>query len=332
MARFRSVCSLLLLPAVLAAALTASPARAQRSGTLSSFNVLKMEASTRAAAMRGAFSAVPDGDAGASFYHPALPNEQSHNALSVNYLNHLKGINAGFMAYSRHFEGVGTASAGLRFFSYGELEGRDEQGYETNGFGASDVALTLGLARALTERIHVGANVHALYGSIGPPSATALATDLGLLYHLAEQQLAVSASLNELGWVPDPYYNDDGTNLPMDLRLGVSKELAHLPLRLSAMGFNLHDLGQGPDGASSFDKVMRHLALGAELKPVSALALRVGYGHRRQEELATGDSRIDPAGLSAGFGLTIDRFSVDYAFSSWSAIGGLHQFGVRARL
>jgi hypothetical protein len=330
MALFRRVPLLLLLCSALAA--FAAPAHAQRGGALSSFNVLEMEASTRAAAMGGAFSAVPDGDAGALFYNPALPNEQSHNALSAHYVNHLQGINAGFLAYSRRVEGVGAAGAGLRFFSYGELEGRDEQGYETGDFGASDMALTLGLSRALTERLRVGANVHAIYGSLEATGATALATDLGVVYRLAEQQFTMSASLNEWGWVADPYVGDDGTALPMDLRLGLSKKLAHLPLRLSATGFNLHDLGEGPDGASSFDQVMRHLALGAELTPVEVLALRVGYSHRRQEELATGDRRVDPAGLSAGFGITISPVSVDYAFSSWSALGGLHQFGLRVRV
>ena len=333
MTRLRSGSLPLLLLFALAATFVVFPARAQHSGALGSFNVLKMDASTCAAAMGGTFAAVPDGgDAGAVFYPPALPNERSHNALSANYLNHLKGINAGFLAYGRSVEGVGTASAGVRFFSYGRLEGRDAQGYETDDFGASDVALTLGLSRELTERLRVGANVHAVYGSIESSSATALATDLGLAYRLAAQQLTLSASLSQWGAVLDPYAGDEGTELPMDLRLGVSKKLAHLPLRLSATGFNLLDLGQGPDGASSFDQVARHLALGAELTPIEVLALRVGYSHRRQEELATGDSRVDPAGLSAGFGLAISPVSVDYAFSSWSALGGLHQFGLRVQL
>ena len=322
--------------AALLGLLAATPAHGQRGGALSSFPLLQMEASARAAAMGGAFSAVYDGDAGALFYHPALPNEEAHNTVSVSYLNHLADLNAGFLSYSRRVEGLGTASAGLRFFSYGGFSGYDEDANKTGDFGASDVALTLGLARALTKRIRYGMNVHVVHGSIESVSATALATDVGLLYHSPEQQLTVSASVNNLGRALDRYYATPdsaaaGTHLPPDLRLGLSKKLAHLPLRLSVTGFDLQAPGRGPEGASSFDRVMRHLALGAELTPVGVLALRVGYGHRRQE-LASGDRRVDPAGLSAGFGLSIRRISVDYAFRSWSAIGGLHQFGLRAQL
>jgi hypothetical protein len=328
----------LLLAALL---LAAPPARAQRSGGPTSFPLLSMDASTRGAAMGGALSAVYDGtDASGLFYHPALPSERTHNAVAASYLNYLADLNGGFLSYNRHLgEGLGTASAGLRFFSYGDLDGRDAQGFETDDFGASQVALTLGMARPLTERVRYGANVHLVYSSIASASATALAVDLGALYHWPEQQFTVSASVNTLGGVLDGYYAATpdsaayGTRLPADLRLGVSKRLAHLPLRLSVTGFGLQAPGEGaPEGASSLDQVMRHLALGAELKPVDALALRVGYGHRRQLELARPGRRVDPAGLSAGFGLSIRRISVDYAFSSWSVLGGLHQFGLRARL
>jgi hypothetical protein len=333
MLRARSAVTLLLL-----AVLVASPARGQRGSAPSSFPLLEMDASTRGAAMGGALSAVYDGaDASTLFYHPALPSERTHNTVAASYLNHLADLNAGFLSYSRRLGSVGTASAGLRFFSYGDIEGRDAQGFETSDFGASQVAVTLGLARGLSGsirggRVRYGANVHVVHGSIENAGATALAADLGALYHLPAQQLTVSASINNLGGAPDDYYGNS-TALPADLRLGVSKRLAHLPLRLSVTGFDLQAPGEGgPDGASSFEQVMRHLALGAELEPVDALALRVGYGYRRHQELAQSDRRVDPAGLSAGFGLSIQRISVDYAFSSWSVLGGLHQFGLRARL
>lgn len=320
-----------LAPVLLLGLLAATPAAGQRGGALSSFPLLRMEASARAAALGGAFSAVYDGDAGGLFYHPALPGPQTDDAISASYLNHLTDLNAGFLAYSRHLEGVGTASAGLRFLGYGEFEGYDEDGNETGAFGAADVALTLGLARSLAARLRYGANVHLVYGTIEAASASALAADVGVLYHLPAHQFTVSASVHHLGAPLDDYYQD-GTTLPVDVRLGLSKQLAHLPLRLSAMGLNLHDLEQGPDDASAFAQVMRHLAVGAELEPVRALALRVGYGHRRHQELTGRDDGLDPAGLSAGFGLTIQDLSVDYAYSSWSTLGALHQFGLRAHL
>lgn len=328
---FHRSSALLLALALIGAALASTPARAQSGGDLSAFPLLRLDASARAAALGGAFAATYDGDASALFYHPALANEQSHNAVSASYLNHLSDLNAGFLAYSRSFDGIGTASGGLRFLSYGEFDGRDAQGNPTGDFGASQVALTLGLARALSDRIRYGANVHLVYGAIEEAGATALGADLGVLYHLPAQQLTVSASVNNLGAALDKYYQRD-VDLPVDLRLAVSKRLRYLPLRLSVSGYNLHDFSQGPGGGNSFDEVMRHLAIGGELQPVDALALRLGYSHRRHQELRSGDDRFDPAGLSAGFGLTVRSITVDYAFSSWSEAGGLHQFGLRTVL
>jgi len=43
-------------------------------------------------------------------------------------------------------------------------------------------------------------------------------------------------------------------------------------------------------------------------------------------------SRLDFAGLGFGIGLKITRVRVDYAFNSWSSIGGLHQFTLQTAL
>jgi hypothetical protein len=33
-----------------------------------------------------------------------------------------------------------------------------------------------------------------------------------------------------------------------------------------------------------------------------------------------------------GFGVTVSGLTVDYAYNSWSSLGGLHQFSLRAGL
>ena len=116
--------------------------------------------------------------------------------------------------------------------------------------------------------------------------------------------------------------------LPLDLRLGVSKALRYIPLTISVMGYNLDSYsGEG----SVLDEALRHVAVGGELRFGEPVRVRLGYNPRVHEELATGE-RLDLAGLSAGFGLEISRFGFDYAFNSWSQVGGLHQLSVRTRL
>ena len=310
------------------AAILAMPAKAQP-GDLSGFAFLRLEPSARAAALSGSFSAVYGDDVNAFFYNPALLNEAMHRHLSLSYLNHLSDINAGFIAYSRHYEGLGTLAAGLRFLSWGELQGADEQGNRTDTFGASDVALTIGGARAQTERLSYGASVHLIYSSVESFNASALAADLGVLYHIDSQRLTFSASVNNLGITLNSLgaTKDD---LPLDVRVGLTKRLRYIPLLISLTGYNLHDIGDEPEGGTALGNVFQHIILGGEFQFSQAFNARFGYNHRRHEGLKTG-SRLDLAGVGLGFGLMISRFHLDYAFNSWS-FGGLHQLTVRTAI
>lgn len=307
---------------------TAFPAQAQP-GDLSGFAFLRLEPSARAAALGGSFGAVYGDDNNAVFYNPALLNESMHGGISLSYLNHVSDLNAGFIAYSRHYEKLGTFAAGLRFLGWGKLEGADELGNRTGTFRASDIALTLGGARSYNERLSYGANVHLVYSSVSSFKASALATDLGVLYRIPAQSLSFSASVNNLGFALSSL-GSTTDKLPVDVRLGLAKRLRHIPLLVTVTGYNLHDLGDTPPGTTVLSGIMHHLILGGEFQFGEAFNVRFGYNHRRHDALKT-NSRLDLAGFSTGFGLKIKRFRIDYAYSSWS-FAGLHQFTVRTAI
>ena len=317
--------------ALLAAALLGGPPVAAQPGDLAGYPLLRLDASARAAALGGSVHAIDDGDVSGLFYNPALLTEAASGDASATYLNHLSDLNAGFLAYGHHLSGLGTVGAGLRFLSYGRLEGYDERGNETGDFGAADVALTLSAGRAVTKRLRLGLSLHALYSSIEAADALGLGVDLGALYAFPGRQLTLSASVNHLGASLDDF-DEKRVRLPLDLRLGLSKKLAHVPLLLSLTGFNLNRLGAEPPGGSTLDDVLSHLALGGEFQLGAAFQARLGYSHRRHKELALSDGPLDLAGLGVGFGLRVGRLGMDYAFSSWSAAGGLHQLTLRAQL
>lgn len=299
-------------------------------GDPSGFDFLRLAPSARAAALGGAFGAVDDGDVTGLFYNPALLIPRMHRTVSLSYLNHLSDVNAGFVAYSHHVERLATVGVGLRFLSWGELVAANEFGERTGTFGAGDTALTLGLARALGTHWRYGANLHVIYSYIESARATALAVDLGVLYRLPAQQIAISASVNNFGRALDSFGPTRNT-LPVDVRLSLTKTLRYLPLLLSVTAYNLHDLDATLDNSTTLDNVLAHIALGGELRLTKAFRARVGYNHRRSKELALTD-RLDAAGLSIGFGVLISRLHVDYAYNSWSKFGGLHWFTLRMRL
>jgi len=314
--------------ALLLAGLVVVPATAQPGGSLSSFPLLRFDASARTAALGGAYTAVADGDVNAMFYNPAVSGPAASRTASLSYLNHLADINAGTLAYNHTAKGLETTfSGGLRFVHWGTLQRRDEAGVRRGTFSAADMALTLGAARGLGPRVRYGANVHVLYAQIEKSQATALATDLGALYRVPARQLTFGVSMRHLGTSLGGF----ATALPVDLQLGVTKELAHLPVFLSVTAYDLNEMGIGVEGGSTLDHVLGHLTFGGELRLGEALRLRLGYNHRQSRDQALVD-RFDLGGLGGGFGLVVGSFAVDYAYNSWSKLGGLHQFTVRADL
>lgn len=319
--------------ALLLFVLSVVPAAAQPGADLTSFPVLRLEPSARSAAVGGAFAAIDDGDVNALFFNPAVPSAATSRRASFSYLNHLSDFNLGSVAYSHALsDSTTTISGGVRFAHWGTFEGRDEFGNKTSDFGAGDIAVTAGAARGFGPRIRYGANVHLLHSRIDDVSATALAVDFGTLYRVPAQALTLGVTLRHLGTALDGFRNRR-EELPLDLQVGVSKKLTHLPLLITATAYDLNNLSEGIPGGTTFDHMLGHLTFGAELQPVDVLRVRAGYNHRRGRELTLSESNtFDFAGVSAGFGVTVSALTVDYAYKSWSSLGGLHQFSLQTNL
>lgn len=297
---------------------------------LTGFGLLRLEPSARASALAGAYGAGPGEDVNAFFANPALLGEDDDRALSVSYLNHLADINAGFVAYARQVDRLGgTVGGAVRFLSYGDFERADADGTRTGDtFGASDAIVSLAYARPLSERASFGAVAHAVFSSIDDASAQAFAADLGLTYQIPEQGFTVAASVHNVGIVTGSFGETDDA-LPLDVRLSISKRLQNLPFLLTVAGYDLASFEN--ENGTALNEIARHLAVGGELQLGQAFALRVGYNHRRHEDLKT-DARLDLAGIGMGFGLNLRRFGFDYAYNAWSSFGGLHHLTLRTRI
>ena len=116
----------------------------------------------------------------------------------------------------------------------------------------------------------------------------------------------------------------------MDLRIGLTKKLAHMPLLLSVAAYRLHRLRGNPNRSDFISNALYHLVLGGEFLFSDSFQIRFGYNHRRHDELRM-KSRLDFAGFSMGVGIQLSRVGIDYGFNSWSSLGGLHRFSVRTR-
>lgn len=308
--------------------LSAGVVRAQP-GDVTAFTLLRMEPSGRVAALAGAAGALDPTDVSTAFQNPALIGSGMEDMLSVSYLNHLTDVKAGFISYARGAGRLGTLMAGIRYLTYGTFERADANGLrDGTTFGAYDAVLTIGLGRQYSERLHYGASIHWVTSRIDDAGAGAFAADAGVYYYMSAEQLGMSLSVHNIG-VTLNSFGQTRDELPVDLRIGVSKRLSHLPLQLTVMGYNLHDY-DGSAG-SVVDDVLEHVAIGGEFILGPSLRARLGYNHRRHQDLKT-DSRLDLAGVGIGFGIAVNRFRFDYAYNDWSSLGGIHHLTVQTRL
>ncbi len=317
--------------AVLAVLISAArPAAAQLRD--SGFDLVQLDASTRTAALAGAQGGLSGTDPTALFSNPAFLTGEMDHAAALGYVNHLSDVSAGSAVYARALPRLGVdAAASVRFLSYGDFDRTGVDGApDGTTFGASEAAITLTASRVVAPNLRVGASGHALFATIDDAGAQALTADVGATYEVPSQRLVLGASLRGVGTVLSSLGTTDD-RLPLDLRVSVAKRLRYIPLTFTVAGYELQRF-DGPETDSSVVvRALDHLLVGGELQLGRVLAARAGYSPRRGRALRSG-GRLDLAGLSAGFGITLRRFGLDYAYTGWSEAGGLHQFGVRTRL
>lgn len=316
------VAALLSVPALLALPLAAS------AQTVGMYSVLRADTSPRAAALAGAADAIPSDDPGVLFANPALLDGSQAGALALTYVNHVGDVSSGSLAYARRVAGF-DAAVGVRYHGFGTLRGADNAGVETGDFGAGVLALSAGTSYPLSERLRVGGTVTVATSYIDDARGTALSADLGAALRLPGE-LTVSANARHVGTAVARLGSETDA-LPLDLRVGVSKRLRYLPLRLTAVGHTLQKPGAGLEGRSTFEQVLGHLSIGGELLLGRAVQIRAGFAPRTNQELSTAE-RLDLAGAGVGVGLRVRQFAFDYGLVSWSGNGALHHVGVRARL
>lgn len=320
--------------------LIAAPAPAQAQVESSAYPVVQLDASARAGALGGNAPALVDAGPGSIFSNPALLMPEAHGTAELSYLNHVSKLSAGWLTYARNVEGVGTAAVGLRYLSFGEMDRLDASGNAIGTFGANDMGLTVAVSRTLrspsdsappwTRRVRYGGAISWLSQRIDSEGAQALTVDLGAVYHDPERRFTAGLTVQHMG-IRLSSLGTRADELPTDVRIGVAKRLNHLPVLFSLTAYGLHRLDGGPAESSTLGALLYHAVLAAEFQFSESFRLRFGYNHRRHDELKV-KARLDFAGVSTGVGIKIRNVGVDYAYNSWSSLGGLHRISVKTAL
>lgn len=305
------------LQAVFAALLLFSGAAFSQQHT---YDFLRLDVSPRAGSLAGSYVAADD-DPNVIFYNPAGIRATDKMPVSFSFTKHLTDINMSGLAIARNFQGIGTFSLGVQYINYGSFSYADESGLrDGRTFGAGEAAFLVGYSGLIADNFYYGVNAKYIYSAIENYSSSAMAADIGLQYAMPEQLMVIGFSALNLGGQIDAY---SGTkeDLPVDVRLGITKKLEHMPLRLS-VSFNRIN-----EDADNFGNRFKHFTLGGEFTLSKVLRLRIGYDNDKRKDLKIG-STAGLGGFSLGLGALIDRYNFDYAFSSLGSIGAIHRIGV----
>ena len=281
-------------------------AAAVRAQWESGFAVLQIGAGGRASAMGEAFTAV-QGDASAAFWNPAGAADLAH------FQAHL--------AKNEWIQDVSHDAASVLFpvkpFTLGvhaivvSVPGIEQRYYPTeeplSTFSAHDLVFGLTVARKIGSDVAMGANFRYLNERISSESASGFSIDLGVHYRTPLEGLAAGIMVQHLGATSDMVTQK--ITLPRTIRAGVAYAL---PLG------NPEAPWQATVDFVSVQNQTSHLHVGAEIRPLVMLALRAGY-----------QTGYDSHDLTAGFGLQLGRFEIDYAYVPFQEeLGQANRFSV----
>ena len=320
-------------------------------GGQTSFNVLDIPSSARVAALGGNNIAVQDADINLGFYNPALLNKEMERQFALSYLRWFNkaDINIGYFGYAHHFDSCKTTVSGaFQFVDYGTFRRTDDAGVDLGSFTSGEYAFQLGAARPIDSLFTVGVNAKMLFSQLEEYTSTAVAMDVGGVYHQPGGLLTIAAMLRNIGYQTSTYtaYREE---MPFQVQIGTTYKFKHAPFRLGLMLENLQkwDLTYVDPNASvtidptsgevitekvSFmDKALLHVIGNVEILLGKNMHLRFGYNYRRRQELKI-EEKPGLAGISFGAGIRVARIHVSYGYAQYHLAGANNSFTVAIRL
>ncbi len=284
--------------------------QAQESQEVYSF--LRLPVSAHVAALGGDNVTLTDDDATVIFHNPALITDVSDKTLNVNFMTYMEGCTVASASFVKAYKERASWGVSGQFMSYGEIKETTVANQQTGTFSPKDIALAGSFAYLLSDRISGGITARFISSTIGSYSSAAVAVDLGLNYQDPERGWSVSAVARNLGGQIKAY-DDEFERIPLDLLVGVSRQLPNSPLTLHATLARLNNWDQA---------FIKHLAVGADIRLGSTIFVSGGYNFRRSSEMkivADGDDKGSNhgAGLSVGAGLQLQRFKLQLAYAKY---------------
>lgn len=282
-----------------------SPVYAKSNGTTAG-NFLSIDIGARPAAMGGAYTAI-GADAESLAYNPAGIAMAACPNLSLMHNQWFEGIALDYIGLAIP-TGIGSFGVSGRMLWMDQMEittlaqpsGTDEE------FTSADTAYGLAYAFTFFKKFGLGVNYKMVNETIDKESADTSAIDAGFIFAPTSRFLIGVSALNLSGALK---YGDESFILPREKRLSIAYKL----LKNRNLAF-VADLKMDSD-----EKISQ--LFGAECI-LGILALRAGYR-------ADIKDNVDSAsGISAGLGLKLGSFELNYAWVPYGDLGTTNRLSI----
>ena len=313
-------------------ALLLAGAHSQLSAQSVAGGVIDLPIQSREVALGGRNVSLPVEGMGMVYQNPALLIFSNREA-SLSYLNYYADIQAGQASGSLPL-GKGQAAAGLRYLSFGTMQGYDAVGHETKDFTAQETMLLFSYAHQ-AERFGMGLSLKPFVSQIENYQSYALLADLGSVYTSTEKHFVFGMVLKNVGVFRDLQQN--WHQHPLDLWVGLTLKPRHMPLRFSLTS---HDWIRQSSYHNPLSPVVRHrekpnllvetfnkLVLGTELMIGKHLTFSGGlnFGQRYDFQLEEASGGV---GFSYGAAFSAKGWDVSMARAHHVVKGGHFLFSL----
>lgn len=313
---------------------------------------LKVGIGSRATGMGEAYVAMSR-DASGLYWNPAGIAQAGGSEIMFQRNNWIADVAVNYMGVIFPLYGVGTVGISITSLTMDDMpvttvlepHGTGEE------FTASDLALQVSMARALTDRFSIGFNGKYIQQTIWHSTASAMAMDVGTLFRTQFNDMMLGMSISNYGssmrmagrdllerYDPAPGwegnndalpvdYDVDDWDLPLIFRVGVAMDVIEVGVTKVTMAV---DAIHPNDNLESVN-------IGSELSILDRYFLRAGWKSPFVEtntSLKSTDMERREEGLTFGAGFDLPLFGsasglrFDYAYADFGRLNNVQRFNL----
>lgn len=302
---------------------------------------LKIGVGARSLGMGGSAVTTTE-DASSMYWNPAGLGRLTQNQFIFDHFDYIAGLRYDFAGISIAVPNLATFGLSLTYLGGENIERTTLSMQEGTGemvsYGSVCAGLSFGIA--LTDRFSFGATGKYIRESLWHCHASAIAADMGIIFHTQFKNLILGMSISNFGTTlkmdgrdllvqHDIDQESEGNNsninadlstdeftLPTLFRVGMSMNILR-----DLAGLSRQNLILSIDAIHPNDN-KEYLQVGCEYLPIKHIALRAGY-----RELFLKDSEGNltmGAGLSYPFGSM--KLNLDYAYCDFGRLDNVNKF------